>query len=179
MYLHLWGGLIIMIIGLIQILPLLRTEKLFILHRIIGTMVCFISILTSIGGNIFIYTTGTVGGINMDIAFSIYGWLLFIFSLMAYIRARTNNRQAHKDWALRLWALIYASLFYRISYFMLSLCGYHVTNSSDFFRPIDELLDWWFFLVPLFVMEIYIRLNNYRRNKIVEYTILYSLERNT
>lgn len=172
MYLHFWGGTIIMILGLIQILPVLRNDRLFILHRLIGTIICIFSIITSIGGNIFIYTVGTVGGMNMDIAFSVAGWLMFLFALMTYIKARCHDKASHKNWALRLWAMIYSSLFYRITYFMLFAFGYSFSTSSDFYRPLDEFLDWWFFVIPLFFMETYIRVSRYLRNKRVERDVL-------
>jgi len=159
MYLHLWSGVIVMLLGLLQILPIIRQSKLMILHRIIGNVICVFSFAVSIGGNIFIYTTGTVGGINMSVSFSIYGWLIFFFALFTYITARNHNIVSHKEWALRLWTMIYSSLFYRLSYYFLFLCGYDMSNPSDFYRPLDEFLDWWFFLLPLFLIECYIRLS--------------------
>ncbi len=172
MYLHLWCGVFIMILGLVQILPIFRKKKFMFVHRIIGTVVCVFSLLTSIGGNIFIYTTGTVGGINMDIAFSIAGWILFFLALMTYITARTHRIKNHREWALRLWAMIYSSLFYRLSYFFLFICGYSFTNSDDFYRPVDEFLDWWFFVVPLFCMEMYIQIDKFIKNKNTETNLL-------
>ena len=41
---------------------------------------------------------------------------------------------------------------------MLFLFGYDFTSSSDFYRPLDEFLDWWFFVIPLLVMECYIQI---------------------
>lgn len=155
-YLHFWCGFFILILGIVVILPI--TRKYMIMHRTLGTAYIVLCILTSIGGNIFIYTTGTVGGINMDIAFSLYGWLLFGYAIITYIYARKKDITSHSRWAIRLWALGLSSLFYRLSYAVLELFGYMLTTPSDFYRPIDRILDWWFFIIPLVCAEIYIRL---------------------
>lgn len=76
-----------------------------------------------------------------------------------------KNMEMYKRWALRTWSQIYASLFYRVSYYILKLCGYTVISVDDFKRPLDEFLNWWFFLAPLFLMELYIRINDYIVNK--------------
>lgn len=155
MYLHFWAGCFVLILGLIVILPISR--KYIIVHRILGNMYVISCVLTSIGGNIFIYTTGTVGGINMDISFSIYGWLLFFCAIITYVQARRKIINSHKAWAIRLWALGLSSLFYRVSYTVLGICGYSLNSTKDFMRPLDMILDWWFFVVPLIIAEIYIR----------------------
>jgi hypothetical protein len=157
MYLHFIGGVIIMICGIFQILPIIR--KRIIIHRIIGNIYVYFSILTGIGGNIFIYTNGTTGGINMDIAFSIAGWLMIILAIVAYYYARIKNIQKHKEWAIRSWALCYSSIFYRIIYFIVGLFGYYVTSPDDFLRPLDSIIDWLFFFLPLLFAELYIRRN--------------------
>ena len=154
-YLHFWCGIIVMILGMIQILPI--TRRYIIIHRILGNIYIVAAILVSIGGNIFIYTNGTSGGINMSIAFSIYKWLLFLAAIVTYIMARIGNIIYHHEWAIRLFALTYASLFYRVCYFILSLCGYHVTTTSDFYRPIDMILDWFFFLFPMIICELFLQ----------------------
>lgn len=154
MYIHFIGGVIIMICGLIQILPISRKYILF--HKIIGDLYTMFTIITVIGGQIFIFTNGTVGGLNMDIAFSIYGCLLFLFSFISYIYIKLNNIKKHKSWALRSWILCYSSLFYRLIYLILILFGYNVNSSNDFTRLFDEIIDWLFFIIPLIIMEIFI-----------------------
>lgn len=158
MYLHWWSGVSVVFLGLIQILPILRRPKYIVLHRVIGGAFCLCCIIACLAGNMYIYTTGTVGGINMDIAFSIYGWLLGILAVITYITARLHKREVHREWALRLWAVAYGSLFYRLSYYTLFMFGYSVDSTRDFYRPVDMILDWWFFIVPLIAMEIYIRI---------------------
>lgn len=88
MYIHILAGSIIMICGLLQIIPFLRKPKFIILHRIVGNIICIFSVIVCICGNLYIYTTGTIGQTNMDIAFSVARWILGIFSVVTYVYAR-------------------------------------------------------------------------------------------
>lgn len=157
MYMHFIGGSTILLVGSLQILPLFRKKELMFLHRILGNIYILACIITSTGGMLFILTNGTSGGPNMSIAFFIAGMVLFSFSIITYIYARKHNVEKHKEWAVRLYAQGLASMFYRISYFVLFLLGYQFTQTSDFKRPLDMILDWWFFLFPMFMAELWIR----------------------
>ena len=56
----------ILIIGLIQLFPFIRKERI-IIHRILGNVYIFAAIVTGLGGNIYIYKQGCVGGVMMDV----------------------------------------------------------------------------------------------------------------
>lgn len=45
------------------------------------------------------------------------------------------------------------------------MCGYSYTGYQDFKRPLDEMLDWWFGIVPLVLAETYIQIQRYRERK--------------
>ena len=145
-FIHLIGGFTILFIGLIQVFPISRYKM--IVHRVLGTIYCVSCLLAGIGGNIFIYTHGCVGGANMDIAFSFYGWLLVILAIITYTLARLKMREYHKRVAIILWASGLGSLFYRITYFVLYFVFGYVAG-QNFQKPIDQIVDWWFGLVPL------------------------------
>lgn len=165
MYLHILCGSIAMLAGLVQILSIFR-KKIMVVHRLFGNIACISSMLVCIFGNLYIYCFGTVGGINMSIAFSIAGWILGSFALITLIYARSHNHHKHRNWALRTFAMIYSSLFYRVCYFTLYfLFNYQVNSPEDFSRPLDEFLDWFFFLFPLFCAECFVRTTNYFKQK--------------
>ncbi len=155
MYLHLWAGFIIAVLSLVQILPLLRHPRLLLVHRILGNLYCLCCFFAALGGNLYIYSTGTTGGTWMDIPFSIYGFLMGICSLMTYIRARQHRVQDHSNWALRLWALGVSGINYRVLYLIFLGMGYPI-GRAGFSSFLDRLITWSFFLVPLGLMEIFI-----------------------
>lgn len=158
MYSHIISGCIIMIAGLIQIWPFIRRRPFLWIHQISGSIICIFSISVAIFGNLYIISSGTAGGPNMSVAFSLYGIILGSFATVTYVMARQKKFILHREWALRTWIQIYASLFYRLCYFLLDLLfDYSVNSPEDFLRPLDEILDWFFFLFPMICMELYIQ----------------------
>lgn len=154
MFIHWCGGFVILVVGLVQILPI--TRKHMLLHRCLGTIYVAAALVTSLGGNLFIYTTSKhlVGGRNMDIAFSTAGWIMFILAVMTYYHARAHDHVRHRDYAIRLWGQGIASLCYRFWYNVVAALGYAgPTQLADFHRPLDEILDWWFFVPNLLLTE--------------------------
>ena len=157
MYVHWIGGVVILGVGLVQLFPFMRRKSTLWLHRVLGNLYVLAAIVTSLGGNLFIYTVpgGCVGGTNMSIAFSIAGWVMFFLAAATYYHARMHNVTKHRDFAIRLWGQGIASLMYRIWYMLLGIfLGYEVTGFEDFHRPLDEALDWWFFVPNLVVTEV-------------------------
>lgn len=184
MYIHWWGGLFILILGLFLILNISR--RYILIHRITGHLYCLACLITSLGGSIFIFSHGCVGGLNMNLAFGLYGLLLGCFTIITYVKARLicpdntirlrtldddddkyTNRykqiQSHKQWALRLWTLGISSLIYRILYAIIIVSGYHIIKTTDFLRPFDLIWDWLFFLLPLTLTELYIQFKNIKQ----------------
>lgn len=157
MYMHWLGGVVILGAGLLQLFPFMRRKgSTLMLHRILGTAYVAAALITSLGGNLYIYTSsyGCVGGRNMDVAFSISGWVMFALASAAYYHARKGNATRHRNYAIRLWGQGIASLGYRIWYSLLGfLFGYEVRSLADFHRPLDEFLDWWYFVPNLVVTE--------------------------
>lgn len=164
MYIHLIMGFIVTILSLLQILPVFRRPGYIKYHRLMGDIYCFCCLIASIAGNIFIYTNGTAGGFNMSVAFSVYGWMMFYFSVKTYYYAKkyqkTKNKihlMWHRESSIRLWALGISGLVYRVNYLILLWCGYQITSSLDFRRLLDSIMVWEFFLAPMFVTELFLR----------------------
>lgn len=164
MYLHFISGFCLIILSNFQLLPLFEYILYRRLHKIFGTINIIFCISLSLGGLIFIFSNSTSGGINMSIAFSCYGILLLVVTMITYIYIRYKNKEKHIEWGLRLYALIMSSLFYRILYLISFIFGYTITSSQDFKRPLDMCFDWLFFILPLIIIEIYIRFIKNKQN---------------
>jgi hypothetical protein len=71
--------------------------------------------MASVGGLLFIMTVRTVGGINMDLAFSVYGVLFFVFGIMTWKRQHQGHLKSHGEWATRWFALAVGSGLFRLA----------------------------------------------------------------
>ena len=132
MYIHWWTGLTLTILSCLQILPIFRSPQYLQYHRIMGNIYCLCGVITSIAGNVFIYTNGTVGGFNMSCAFSVYGWLMFFTSIQTYRYAKRKDTKQHQKYAIRLWSLTISGLNYRLIYSILLGFGYEPRTPNDF-----------------------------------------------
>lgn len=154
---HFYGGIIMIFLNLFITWPYWRQESTIYLHRTLGKIYLIAGLMTGIGGQIHILSDGTVGGFPMDLAFFVYGLMIEIFSVLTYYYIKTNDVKNHRESALRLWALAAAGIFYRVLYFILLFFGYPVSG-THFDHPIDRIVNWAFFLVPLFLVNIYLSL---------------------
>jgi membrane protein implicated in regulation of membrane protease activity len=146
MYAHWCGGFIVMVLSFIQPLgPVRRRWPAF--HRACGHIFCLAALLTAAGGLLFTWSSLpelTVGGWNMNIAFSVYGIALGVCAFATWRYARARELERHRNWSIRLWAQANASLLYRLYYALLFAAGYaEIKSAADFHRPVDSLLDWY------------------------------------
>src|SRR3546814_1360585 len=72
--------------------------------------------IAGVGGLGFILVKGTIGGTVMDIGFAIYGALMILCAERAFTHARQRRFDAHRAWAIRLFALTVGPWLYRMEY---------------------------------------------------------------
>lgn len=186
MSIHFIGGVIIMLIGPFQFVSKLRKVQPsncsdccscysrygdLHFHKWNGRLYLTSCIVTGLAGITFICINGgTVGGPSMTVAFSTYGILLIVFSLVTWNYARqfrkcniqynadesTSLKLKHRNWAIRTFALGLGSWFYRALYVLTYLCTSYSPLNTEFKHPIDYVFDWLFFLLPLLVAELLI-----------------------
>ncbi|AOY80091.1 DUF2306 domain-containing protein [Moorena producens JHB] len=113
----------------------------------------------SLGGLFFILTKHTVGGLPMDIGFSLYGVLILLWATLTYKNARDQEFDSHRRWALRLFALGISSWLYRVEYSLWALLngGLVGHNFDTWDGPLDYVMDFFFYIPTLLVCEFYIR----------------------
>jgi uncharacterized membrane protein len=153
---HFAAGGIILILGCIQFIKSIRCNYPNI-HRWLGRIYVLASFLTATGGLLFIALKGTIGGWVMDIAFAGYGILTFIAALQTIRHARLGQFEAHRAWAIRLFALAIGSWLYRMDYGFWFLFTEGIGHTKNFNGPFDYFMDFWFYLPNLAVAELFIR----------------------
>src|SRR5262249_30986799 len=110
-----------------------------------------------LGGLTFIAVKGTVGGRVMDIGFSLYGVLMVLAAGQTFRFARARQLEAHRAWALRLFALAIGSWLYRMDYGFWFLLAKGAGHTPDFHGPFDAVMDFFFWVPNLLVAEVFIR----------------------
>ena len=118
-------------------------------------------VLAATGGEAFILINGTAGGVNMDIAFALYGVLLFFSAVRTWTTIQARDFVAHREWAIRLFSLGLGALLYRMYYSLLaSFIQYPLPTAGSamdavalFQRPLDKVLVWLFFLPNLLIAQ--------------------------
>jgi hypothetical protein len=153
---HFLGGGIVLLLGCLQLMAGIR-NRWPILHRAIGRLYLIGCLFASLGGLLFVILNRTIGGWPMDLAFTMYGALMFICSIQTWRYAIKRKIAVHKAWAIRLFALAIGSWFYRMGYGFWFLTMDGVGHTETFSGGFDYFMDFFFFLPNLLFAEAIIR----------------------
>ncbi len=159
--LHLAAGAIITLVGPLQLLPGLRARAPAV-HRVLGRIYIGSALIAGLGGTLFILLRGTLGGPVMSAGFGIYGVLTFGAALLALQHARRREIEAHRRWALRLFALGLSSWLYRLEYSLWALFMDMSAHTQNFDGPLDLVMDFFFYVPTLAVTEVVLRMGKLR-----------------
>jgi len=162
---HFIAGSVLLLLGPVQLIGAVR-RRLPALHRWLGRVYVISAGLAGLGGLVFIAVRGTVGGTVMDIGFGLYGVLMVLCAWMAFVRARAGRFDAHRAWAIRLFALTVGSWLYRMEYGSWFLLTGGVGVGRDFSGAFDMVMAFLFFLPNLLVAEFFIRARQGQRGSL-------------
>lgn len=154
--LHFAAGGVILVLGCIQLMGGVR-KRWPAVHRWIGRVYVAAAFLAGLGGLTFIFTNGTIGGTTMDVGFGLYGVLTMAAAVQTYRYARARALDAHRAWALRLFALAIGSWLYRMDYGFWLLLADGAGHTRTFSGPFDLVMDFFFYIPNLLVAEAFIR----------------------
>jgi len=154
--LHFAAGGIILALGCIQLIGAVR-DRFPAVHRWTGRVYVTASLLAGVGGLTFILAKGTIGGAAMDAGFGLYGVLTVLAAAQTIRHARAGRMEAHRAWALRLFALAIGSWLYRMDYGFWLLLTDGAGHAQDFTGPFDRVMAFWFYLPNLLVVEAFVR----------------------
>jgi hypothetical protein len=154
--LHFAAGGTILALGCIQLIGAVR-DRFPAVHRWLGRVYVTAALLAGVGGLAFIAAKGTIGGAVMDVGFGLYGVLTVLAAVQTFRHARAKRLEAHRAWALRLFALAIGSWLYRMDYGFWLLLADGAGHTRDFRGPFDVVMSFWFYLPNLLVAEAFIR----------------------
>ncbi|MCE7053463.1 DUF2306 domain-containing protein [Algoriphagus sp. AGSA1] len=164
---HFAAGGMLLLLGSIQLIDRVRVNFPSV-HRLLGKIYIISSLLTAVGGLTFILIRGTVGGLVMDIGFSLYGVLTGISAIQTYHHAVKGRFVKHRAWALRLYALAIGSWIYRMDYGFWTLLTGGMGRGMNFSGPFDHIMDFFFYVPNLLVAELFIRVNRFKTNSFLQ-----------
>lgn len=156
MGIHFVGGTIILLLGPLQLVRAIR-DRAPAVHRWIGRIYVTAALVAGLGGLAFIASKGTVGGMPMNIGFTLYGALTVLAAVMTPIYAWRRQFADHRAWAIRLFALAIGSWLFRMDYGLWLQLTHRLGHTANFDGPFDVVMDYFFFIPNLIVAEIIIR----------------------
>jgi hypothetical protein len=154
---HMASGAAITVLVPLQLIPSLRL-RLPALHRWSGRLIIIAAVVTAVGGLVYIPLRGTIGGVPMNIGFSLYGVLVLITALQTIRYARARRIADHNAWALRFFWLALGSWFYRVHYGLWYLATDGLWSNPQFTGGFDLVQSFAFFLPYLIGIEVYLRI---------------------
>jgi tetratricopeptide (TPR) repeat protein len=155
---HLGSAVIILLSGAIQLIPTIR-HRLPSFHRWNGRIYFVTAFALSIAGLYMLWFRGTVGDLSQHLGQSLDAVLIMLCSALALRYALARDFKTHRRWALRLFMVVSASLFIRAGIFLSFLLnhGPFGFNQVTFSGPFLTFMSFGQYLVPLAVLEIYLR----------------------
>ena len=155
---HLSSAVIILLSGAIQLIPQIR-RRAPSFHRWNGRIYFVTAFSISIAGLYMMWFRGTVGDLPQHLGQSLDAVLIMLCAAMALRYALARDFKTHRRWALRLFMVVSASLFIRAGIFLSFVLnhGPFGFNQTTFSGPFLTFMSFAQYLVPLAVLEIYLR----------------------
>jgi uncharacterized membrane protein len=155
---HLISAAIIMLAGAVQLIPQVR-NRFPAFHRWNGRIYMLTAGALSLAGLYMHWIRGSVGDLPQHIGGTLNAVLIWICGGMALRYALARDFKTHRRWALRLFLVVSASWFIRIMlflWFMIFRAPVGV-DPTTFTGPLPTTLSYAQYLIPLAVLEIYLR----------------------
>jgi hypothetical protein len=159
--LHFLMGAVLVLAWPILLSARVRSRHLKV-HRWTGRIYVTSGLLAGIGGMSFILTHGAYSR-AASIAFSLWGAVMMLSALMAYVHALAKRLDRHRAWAIRLFAMVLGSWLLDIeTQAWTNWTGGIGMNADGASGPFDLAMLYLFFVPNLLVAEFFIR-NMHRR----------------
>jgi uncharacterized membrane protein len=142
--------------GLFQLVPAIR-QKWPMLHRMNGRLFMVSALSLAIGGLWLVWVRGTYLNLVGAFGISLNATLIIGFTAMAWRSAVKKDFGQHRRWALRLFVVANAVWFMRLGYMIWGIGTGGVGIGKAMSGPFDYFLAFGNSLLPLAIMEAYIR----------------------
>lgn len=154
---HVLLAAIVTLGGLLQLVPWLRTRTPA-LHRWNGRVFLVTAFMMALGGLWLVWVRGTRLSWIAAVPLTLDALLILVFGALAWHSARHRRFEAHRRWALRTFIVANGVWFLRVA-----MMAWVVLNqgprglTDDMSGPVDLALQFGCYLLPLGVLELYLR----------------------
>ena len=155
---HVASAAFIMLAGAVQLVPQIR-NRFPVFHRWNGRIYMLTALTLSLAGLYMTWIRGSVGDLSTHLGSTVNAILIWLCGGMALRYALSRDFRTHRRWALRFFLVVSASWFFRIGFFLSFLVnkGPFGFDPTTFRGPFLTFMSFAQFLVPLAVLEIYLR----------------------
>jgi uncharacterized membrane protein len=156
--LHVASAVIIMLAGAVQLVPQIR-NRFPVFHRWNGRIYMLTAVTLSTAGLYMTWIRGSVGDLSIHLGSTLNAVLIWLCGGMALRYVLARDFRTHRRWALRFFLVVSASWFFRIGFFLSFLIfkGPFGFDPTTFRGPFLTFMSFGQFLIPLAVLEIYLR----------------------
>lgn len=149
--------------GLMQLVPAIR-RRAPALHRWNGRVFFVIAVVMALGGLWLTWARHTWLSVISGVAVSINGALILLCVGLAWRMARRRRFDAHRRWAMRAFLVVNGVWFLRVGLMAWVLISGGGPGMNDTLSgPADVVLQFGSYLIPLAVLEAYLRAQDSRR----------------
>ena len=155
---HVASAAFVMLAGAVQLVPQIR-NRFPVFHRWNGRVYMLTAVTLSVAGLYMTWIRGSVGDLSVHLGSTLNAVLIWLCGGMALRYALARDFRTHRRWALRFFLVVSASWFFRIGFFLSLLInkGPFGFDPSTFRGPFLTFMSFAEFLIPLAVLEIYLR----------------------
>ena len=153
--------------GMVLVLawPILFSSRIRARHRAVhrwtGRVYVSAGFLAGVGGMSFILARHNGG--PSHVAFALWGSVMMLSAVLAYVHARAKRFQLHRAWAIRLFAVVLGAWLFDLEVLAWANLASGVGMSDNEDGPVDYVLMYFFFVPNLLVAEFFVR-NLHKRN---------------
>lgn len=163
---HLFCAVVVTLGGALQLTPAIR-RRWPRFHRWNGRAFLSCAVAASAAGLFMVWTrAGSGGDLSQDIGISFSAVLIFVFAALALRHALAREFDVHRRWALRLFLVVNTGWFFRIGLMLWIVVnrGPVGFDPKTFSGPFLTFLSFADYLLPLAVLELYLRAQQSRRS---------------
>ncbi len=155
---HVASAVIVMLAGAVQLVPQVR-NRFPVFHRWNGRFYILTAVTLSVAGLYMTWFRGSVGDLSIHLGSTLNAILIWLCGGMALRFALARDFKTHRRWALRFFLVVSASWFFRVGFFLsfLMFKGPFGFDPVTFRGPFLTFMSFAQFLIPLAVLEIYLR----------------------
>ena len=155
---HVLAAVVVMSLGSLQLVPRIRA-RFPSFHRWSGRTYLLAAASISLAGLYMQWVRGSIGDLSQDLGSAGNAVLIWVFAALALRSAIKRDFRTHRRMALRLFVVVSAAWFYRLTVFltMVIFKGPVGFDPATFTGPFPTIMSFAQYLFPLAVMEIYLR----------------------